>query len=62
MEEQSVDPEKKAEYLKQLQEQRKLRESEVDDDGGGMGWLVWILILGGVNLCSWIFDWPFWIY
>jgi hypothetical protein len=30
-------------------------------DGGG-GWVVWILLLGGVNLCSYFFDWSFWIY
>lgn len=32
-----------------------------DGDGGG-GWLVWLLALGGVNLCSYLFDWSFWIY
>lgn len=33
-----------------------------DGDGGAMGWLVWIGILIGINLLSYIFDWPFWIY
>ena len=35
---------------------------EQESDSGGMGWLIWILILVGVNVCSAIFDWPFWIY
>jgi hypothetical protein len=26
------------------------------------GWLVWLLVLGGLNLCSYLFDWSFWIY
>jgi len=32
------------------------------DGGGGGGWLVWLLVLGGLNLCSYLFDWSFWIY
>ncbi len=32
------------------------------DDGGGGGWLIWILALGGINLCSYLFDWSFWVY
>ena len=35
---------------------------EQDNDSGGMGWLIWIVILIVVNICSAIFDWPFWIY
>jgi hypothetical protein len=34
----------------------------MDDGGGGGGWLVWLLVLGGLNLCSYLFDWSFWIY
>ena len=30
--------------------------------GGGMGWLVWIGLLLFINLLSWLFNWPFWIY
>ncbi len=33
-----------------------------DDGGGGMGWLLWIGALIGINVCSWLFDWPFWVY
>lgn len=38
------------------------KNAPADDDSGGMGWLVWIAILIGVNVLSAIFDWPFWIY
>lgn len=30
--------------------------------GGGSSWLVWIGILVLVNLLSYVFNWPFWIY
>lgn len=30
--------------------------------GEGMGWLMWIGILVGVNVLSYLFDWPFWLY
>jgi hypothetical protein len=30
--------------------------------GGMMGWVVFIGILLLVNLLSYIFDWPFWVY
>ncbi len=33
--------------------------------GGGSsipGWLIWILILVGINILSAIFEWDFWIY
>jgi hypothetical protein len=29
---------------------------------GAMGWVVFIAIILVVNLLSYIFDWPFWIY
>lgn len=32
------------------------------DGGGVMGFLGFIAILGVINLCSWLFDWSFWIY
>jgi hypothetical protein len=33
------------------------------DSGGGIpGWLIWIALLIGINVCSYLFDWPFWIY
>lgn len=34
-------------------------------EGGGRGWVGWIVfiaILGVVNLMSWLFDWSFWLY
>lgn len=37
----------------------------MSDDGqsqGGGGWLMWILILVVINILSYIFDWPFWVY
>jgi len=37
----------------------------MSDEGGGgglMGIVGFILILGIVNLLSWIFNWSFWIY
>jgi len=33
-----------------------------DEDGGGMGWLIWIGALILINVLSWAFDWSFWIY
>jgi hypothetical protein len=33
-----------------------------DDEGGGLGWLVWIGALLLINFLSWAFDWSFWIY
>jgi len=31
--------------------------------GGGIGGiLVFILIIGAVNLCSYLFNWSFWLY
>lgn len=40
-----------------------VREGGIAGGGGeGMGWLAWIVILVVVNLCSWAFDWPFWLF
>ncbi len=36
-----------------------------ENDSGGSsvpGWLIWLGILGVVNLLSYLFDWPFWVY
>ena len=30
--------------------------------GGGMSWLIWIGLLIGINVLSYLFNWPFWIY
>lgn len=32
------------------------------DEGGGMGWLVWIGLLLLINFLSWVFGWGFWLY
>lgn len=28
----------------------------------GMGWLIWIGIIIGVNVLSYVFHWGFWLY
>lgn len=33
-----------------------------DDEGGGMGWLIWIGLILLINFLSWAFNWGFWIY
>lgn len=33
-----------------------------DDEGGGMGWLVWIGALLLINGLSYAFNWGFWLY
>ena len=33
-----------------------------NDEGRFPGWIVWIGILVIVNLLSWLFHWPFWIF
>jgi hypothetical protein len=30
--------------------------------GGAMGWIIFIVIIGGVNLLSYLFNWGFWLY
>ena len=37
-------------------------EAAKSNDGGGMGWLIWIGLLVLINLLSYLFNWPFWIY
>lgn len=37
-------------------------QSESGSGGGGMGWLAWIGVLLFINLLSWLFNWPFWVY
>ncbi len=36
--------------------------SSSNDGDGCIGWLIFIGILGFINLLSWIFDWSFWVY
>jgi|GEM_PF-2774910 len=49
------------EFHKEHEEDYRMQEEEEKGSGFG-GILIWILLLGGVNLCSWLFDWSFWIY
>jgi len=35
--------------------------SQADDSGIGR-FIVWIAILGIINLLSYALDWPFWVY
>ncbi len=39
-----------------------MSNNENEEDSGIPKWLIYILILGGINFLSWMFDWPFWIY
>lgn len=32
------------------------------NNGGGMGWLVWIGVILFINFLSYVFNWPFWVY
>ena len=41
---------------------RKVTAAGSSGGGEGMGWLLWIGILVGVNVLSYLFDWPFWLY
>ena len=38
----------------------------MSEESGGrprwVKWVIWLALLGGVNLASYIFDWSFWIY
>jgi hypothetical protein len=29
--------------------------------GSGMGWLIWIGVIVGVNVLAWAFGWPIWM-
>lgn len=42
--------------------QHDASESSRGGGGEGMGWLLWIGALLFINLLSWLFDWPFWVY
>lgn len=38
------------------------RPAAASDDGGGMGWLIWIGALLLINFLSFVFGWGFWVY
>ncbi|MCA9121222.1 MAG: hypothetical protein H6822_21760 [Planctomycetaceae bacterium] len=38
------------------------RAATASDDGGGMGWLLWIGALLLINFLSFVFGWGFWVY
>ncbi len=33
-----------------------------DDEGGGLGWLIWLGGLILINVLSYAFNWGFWLY
>jgi len=39
-----------------------IQQNAEDESGGFPRWIIYLLILGGINVLSAIFDWPFWIY
>ena len=44
---------------------RRMSAAEAREEGGGgggRGWLIFIGLLLLVNLLSYLFDWPFWVY
>ena len=36
--------------------------AQKESGGGGGGWLLWIAIIIGINVLSYLFNWSFWIY
>ena len=40
----------------------KLVEDDGDSEGRSNSWIFYVAALVVVNLLSWVFDWPFWIY
>jgi len=38
------------------------RSASQEDEGSGMGWLLWIGVLILVNILSAVFGWGFWVY
>lgn len=41
------------------------REMSRSGGGGGrsgLGWLIWLGVIVGVNVLSWAFNWGFWLY
>ena len=37
-------------------------EDDGSNDSGSSSWIFYVVALVVVNLLSWVFDWPFWIY
>ena len=40
----------------------KRTAAQSGDGGGAMGWVAWIGVILFINLLSYLFEWPFWIY
>jgi hypothetical protein len=39
-----------------------VREVDVArQSSGGMGWLIWIGVIIGINVLAWAFGWPIWM-
>ena len=37
-------------------------QADHSEDNSGMRWLIWIGVLLLINLLSYLFNWPFWVY
>ena len=51
-----------ANSLSKNPEDRIIEDDGSSSDSGSSSWIFYILGLLAVNLLSWLFDWPFWIY
>ena len=51
-----------AENILRLVLKKQTQEVEESDDDGSYSWLIYIGILVLINVLSYMFDWPFWIY
>lgn len=64
--EKGVEPTAASDLIEKINQriaQRVQQEVGDDDEGGGFpSWIIYILLLLGINLLSYIFDWSFWIY
>lgn len=48
-------------FVGAVQQELETAEPPAESSSGG-GWLVWIGLLLFINLLSYLFDWPFWVY
>ncbi len=44
------------------EESEQMNYGHHSEGSGVPGWLIWVGVLIGVNVLSYVFDWPFWIY
>ena len=54
------------EFVSSIKHELMRRSDQANHDSGwsgeGMGWLLWIGGILGINLLSYLFNWKFWIY